>query len=130
MKKIFLRTALVGTLILFAGCGSSASNSDSSASPSYDSGSDPSYDSGSDSSYDSGSDSGSDSSYGYTAEIANNFVSSCSSSGGTYSQCSCMYNYIKDNMTYAEFARIDAEMTDGSPASDYPVLVNALDQCA
>ncbi len=122
MKKIFLRTALVGTLLLFAGCGSSASNSDGGTSPNYDS--------GNDSSYDSGSGSGSDSNYGYTAEIENNFVSSCSSNGGSYSQCSCMYNYIRDNMSFAEFSRIDAEMSNGSPATDYPVLVDALDQCA
>jgi len=101
MKKIFFRTAIFSALIVLGGCGSSA-----------------------------GTNSGGSNSYsGYTSEIRENFVNACSTEGN-YNSCVCMFDYITENLSFAEFEAIENEINNGSSVSDYPVLINAATSCA
>lgn len=105
MKKIFFRTAIVSALIVLGGCGSSSgtnnSDSNNSSSNAYS---------------------------GYTSADRDVFVNSCSTTGD-YSKCVCMFNYLTNNLPYDDYVRIDSEITNGADASDYPVLVDAVNDC-
>jgi hypothetical protein len=121
MKTLILRSALIGAVILLGGCGGSLS---SNSSDTYDSSDYTTDTSDSDYTYDSN-----ESDYGYTSETEDTFIDSCTSSGGSYSDCSCMFEYLKDNLSFSEFTRIDAEVSSGADVSDFPVLNDALYEC-
>ena len=40
-----------------------------------------------------------------------------------------MFNYLTNNLPYDDYVRIDSEITNGADASDYPVLVDAVNDC-
>jgi hypothetical protein len=100
MKKIFFRTAIVSALIVLGGCGSSAGTNSG----------------------------GSNSNSGYTSAIRDNFVNACSTEGD-YNTCVCMFDYITNNLSYADFVTIENEMNNGADASEYSVLVDAVNSC-
>ena len=107
MKKIIFRTVLAGSLALFASCGGSSSNS--------------------------GSDSA-ESDYGsyaseYPYEIESNFVSGCTTNGGTSDSCQCVFDYIADRVSYERFTEIESEIGQGSSIDDYPIFVDAAENC-
>jgi hypothetical protein len=113
VKKIIFRTVLVGSLALFAACGGSSSDSGTSDN--------------------SGSDSA-ESDYGsyaseYPSGIEENFISSCTSTGGNYDACKCVFDYIADQVSYERFTEIENEIGNGSTVDDYPVFSNAAESC-
>jgi hypothetical protein len=113
VKKIIFRTVLVGSLALFAACGGSSSDSGTSDN--------------------SGSDSA-ESDYGsyaseYPYQIQTNFVSSCTSNGGNYDACKCLFDYISDQISYERFTEIENEIENGSTVDDYPIFSNAAESC-
>ncbi len=113
MKKIIFRTILVGSLAIFASCGGSSSNSgksDNSASDSAE------------------SDYGSYASE-YPYEIQTNFISSCTTNGGSYDSCQCVFDYIADEISYERFTEIENQLGQGSTVDDYPIFSNAVESC-
>jgi hypothetical protein len=105
MKKIFFRTAIVSALIVLGGCGSSAGTNSGGS-----------------------NNGGSNSNSGYTSAIRDNFVNACSTEGD-YNTCVCMFDYITNNLSYADFVTIENEINNGSSVSDYPVFMNAANSC-
>ena len=104
MKKFIFRTALVGSLALFASCGGSASNTD---------------------------DSDSSSSYAseYPSAVESNYVESCTSNGGDYDACQCTFDYIASEISYERFTEIEMELGDGADVDDYSVFTDAAESC-
>ncbi len=46
---------------------------------------------------------------GYTKEFENNFISGCKSQGSSSSDCECMYKLLKQNYTYEQTKKFDAD---------------------
>lgn len=109
MKKFVIRAALSGAIILFAGCGSSASTVSETIVPEADSGF-----------YSSE----------YPAEVETTFVNSCISNGGDSTTCKCVFDYIADQVTYERFTDIETQIKNGAGAEDFPIFSNAFESCA
>jgi hypothetical protein len=113
VKKIIFRTFLVGSLAVFASCGGSSSNSGTSDNSATDS---------------AESDYGSYASE-YPSDVQANFISSCTSTGGNYDSCKCVFDYIADQMSFERFTEIEGEIGNGATADDYPIFSNAAESC-
>ena len=116
MKKVFLKSVLIGAVIFLGGCGSSAGTGSSSSTNDYDYTTDT-----------SGTDYTTDD--GYTAESRNASITECSDLGADINLCVCVYDYVAANLSYSEFNIMDDEIRNGAPASDYPVLTQANEYC-
>jgi hypothetical protein len=102
MKRIALRFVLISAVILLGGCGSSSRTSSS----------------------ESNDDSG------YTTEVEDAFISSCTDEGGSNDQCLCVFNYVASTIPFDEFVKMENELNSGAPASDYAQIVkDAVDSC-
>ena len=114
MKRIILRTVLVGTLAIFASCGGSSSDSGTSDN--------------------SATNDSAESDYGsyaseYPSQIQENFIQGCVSNGGNYDSCKCLFDYISDEISYERFAEIEREVGNGATADDFPIFSNAAESC-
>ena len=109
MKKFLVRSAFIGAIVLFAGCGGSASTVSETIVPQADTGF-----------YTSE----------YPAEVATAFVNSCISNGGDTTTCQCFFDYIADQISYERFTAIETEIKNGAGAEDFPIFSNALESCS
>lgn len=109
MKKFAVRSALVGAVVLFAGCGSSASTVSETVVPKAETGF-----------YSSE----------YPAAVATAFVDSCIANGGDATSCQCVFDYIADQISYERFTAIETEIKNGAGAEDFPIFSNAFESCA
>ena len=102
MKRKLLRPVLISAVIFLGGCGSSASTTSSESNDIS----------------------------GYTTEVKNAFISSCTDTGAPYNQCECVFNYVVRTVPFDEFVRMENELRSGAPATDYAELVeDAVDSC-
>ena len=109
MKKFVVRVALSGAIILFAGCGSSASTVSETIVPEANAGF-----------YSSE----------YPTEVQTTFVNSCIANGGDTTACQCVFDYIADQVSFERFTAIETEIRNGAGAEDFPIFSNAYENCA
>jgi hypothetical protein len=109
MKKLLIRSALSGALILFAGCGGSDSTVSENIVPRANSGF-----------------------YAaeYPTEIELAYLNSCVLGGYNASACQCMFDYLTDQIPYERFLEIDDEMNNGAAKEEFPILGNAEQSCS
>ena len=109
MKKLLIRSALSGALILFAGCGGSASTVSETIVPEADSGF-----------------------YAaeYPIEVQAGFVNGCSLEGTNPAACQCVFDYLADQISYERFLAIEDEMRNGAAKEEFPIFGNAEQSCA
>lgn len=108
MKKFLVRTTFTGALVLFAGCGSSASTVSETVVPQTESGF-----------YTSE----------YPIEVQSAFVNSCISNGGNATSCQCVFDYISDQVSFERFTAIEAEIKNGAGIEEFPIFSNAAESC-
>ena len=109
MKKFLVRSALVGAIVLFAGCGGSASTVSETIVPEADAGF-----------YSSE----------YPTEVETTFVNSCVANGGDTTTCQCVFDYIADQVSVERFTAIETEIKNGAGAEDFPIFSNAFESCS
>jgi hypothetical protein len=108
MKKFLVRSALVGAIVLFAGCGGSASTVSETVVPEADAGF-----------YSSE----------YPTEVETTFINSCIANGGNASSCQCVFDYIADQVSFERFTAIETEIQNGAGVEDFPIFSNAFESC-
>ena len=109
MRNYVGRIALIGSLALFASCGSSSTSSNIVDVP------------------ENSSASFADE---YPAEVNASFVDSCVANGGNTTTCQCVFDYIADQISYERFTDIEIEIKNGATTEDFPIFSNAIESCA
>ena len=68
---------------------------------------------------------------GYTTEVQDAFVSSCTDEGGSYKQCLCVFDYVADTVTFDEFMKMENDLNSGTPAStkNKQMVEDAVNSC-
>ncbi len=63
---------------------------------------------------------------GYPPQVKENFINSCTSTGGDKAQCTCAWEEITDTFTYKEFVEIENELSAGTGGEE---LVPIIEKC-
>ena len=109
MRKYLGRIALIGSLALFASCGSSSNSSNIVDVP------------------ENVSASFADE---YSTEVNAAFVDSCVANGGNTTTCQCVFDYIADQVSFERFTDIEIAIKNGASTEDFPIFSNAVESCA
>ena len=59
----------------------------------------------------------------YPAEVRSNFLNSCSSSGGSSSQCSCALEAIEKKYSLDDFVKLESRITQGQTVDELTSIV-------
>ena len=108
MGKYIGRLVLIGSLALFASCGSSDSSKivdiPENVSASF--------------------------ADEYPAEVNTTFVNSCIANGGDSTTCQCVFDYIADQISFERFNDIEIQIKNGATTDEFPIFGNAVNSCA
>ena len=66
---------------------------------------------------------------GFTDAVETEFLSSCTSTGGTEAACGCAWDEITASMTFERFSEIEADLAE-DPDLEVPELTAIIDQCS
>lgn len=63
----------------------------------------------------------------YPQQVRDNYMRSCTSTGGTEKICKCVLDYVEARMSFQEFSEMEKNMTAGNPPPS--VLEEAIEYC-
>ena len=66
---------------------------------------------------------------GFTPAVESEFMTSCTSTGGTDAACGCAWDEITVSMTFERFSEIEADLAE-DPTLDVPELTSIIAQCS